>query len=386
MSEGTENALESSRPTDGNERAQKLSEELKAIQAENNAMEGVTGNFSVDVAASVANRPDGQEEGRMPVLNEAKDKDLETTNLEAHPETEEFLGWLQQRGVTISNPDTARQALNDPDLFNQPLPPLLGKLGMTMEDARAIGMDLKKEITKVTAARFREYIANTDWERRLSRENLDIVVNSEDTPRSAEDVSVAVSQILESDNLEFAQGAVWAMASAPDSPWVAKFVKSREPDPGERSASPEWTMNEMLEQRSDVAEVFGEDLLLDQVALLLKDKKTPLLLQEKVNMAEWTPMGAFNSEVLADVQEAINGHTENARVLNVFLDGLQRLEASKGLVLDFSGDNVVFKTDEQGKLIIKIIDYGCTKLEGEEPQRLAHLHGHAAQLRSLVAS
>ena len=379
MPEGPEKAPDSSQPTGGNEKAKKLAEELKDIAVQNNATEMPAVKSNVDTTPRSTVEVDERSQYTEAMTESVQADGAESMQEGESKETEAFLSWLQEKGVSVPAPEAARQVLNDPDLFNQPLPPLLDKLGMTMEDARSIGMDLKKEITKVTAARFREYIANTDWKSRLNPENLNIVVNSEDSPRSVEEVSAAVSQILESDNLEFAQGAVWAMASAPDSPWVAKFVKS-----GEGSSSPEWTMNEMLEQRSDVAEVFGEDLLLDQVALALKDKNTPIILQEKVNLEEWEPMGAFNTDVLDMVAQAIAANSENRVILNDFLNKVQVLEEAKGLVLDFSGDNVVFRQDEQGRLVIKIIDYGCTKLEGEDPQRLAHLHEHAEALRALA--
>nr|MBP9827281.1 hypothetical protein [Candidatus Saccharibacteria bacterium] len=171
---------------------------------------------------------------------------------------------------------------------------------------------------------------------------------------------------------------VWNMATTKESKWVAKFIKA-----GNESNS-EWVMREEMQQYREVLEVFGEDLLPEQVSVKLRDKQTPVLLQEKLDLTEWRPMGSFYQGVYEELQESLSSHPDNPAILKSFLDNVTLLESTKGLVLDFSGDNVVFQIDAQGRLAIKIIDYGCTKLASEEPQRLEYLHSHADKLREFI--
>nr|MBP9827405.1 hypothetical protein [Candidatus Saccharibacteria bacterium] len=170
------------------------------------------------------------------------------------PETATFMSWLESKGITIPDSQTTREVLDDPNLFNMPLRPLLDKLGMSMEDARGIGMQLKEEITKVTGARFREYLTHVEWRSRLSSENLEVDELSSSEAMTQEEASAELFSILGSQDIEFAQGAVWNMATTKESKWVAKFIKA-----GNESNS-EWVMREEMQQYREVLEVFGEDL------------------------------------------------------------------------------------------------------------------------------
>ena len=61
-----------------------------------------------------------------------------------------------------------------------------------------------------------------------------------------------------------------------------------------------------------------------------------------------------------ELREALKDK-ENKDRLKKFIDNIEKLWEEHGLLIDLIGQNLFFYRDEQGKLGIKVIDYGCTE-------------------------
>lgn len=291
----------------------------------------------------------------------------------------EFLDWLEDSGIRIADRQVAEEALDSQELPNIALKAVLARLNISLTQARSLGVPLKQRLTKISESRFRESLEGSDWQERLRPEN--IYIDSAWSTREAnpEQVSIELAKILQDKDLSFMQGTIWNAIVSDQSLWAAKYVKGEE---SEYDATK--VMETQMHQFQAVRDIMGDEMLLGQIAFHLGDRKTPMILQEKLNLDEWIPLGVFNKGVIDQVRTAISKHPDNAAVLNTFLDQIARLQEEKGLVLDLSGDNVVFQLDNMGKMNIKIIDYGCTPVMKEDATRLEHLLGHAKQLRTLT--
>lgn len=292
---------------------------------------------------------------------------------------QDLLDWLKDTGVDVGDPQAALDTLSSQDLPNIALKGVLGRLNISMEQARSLGMPLKKKLTQIVEARFRESIAQSEWQERLQPGNIAIDGEASTMDVSPDQVSGELGRILTDQDLSFRQGTIWNAVVSDRSEWVAKYVKGEESEHNSESI-----MRSQMQQFQDVRSVMGDDLLLEQVAFKLKDRSTPMILQEKLDLDRWTPLGAFNDGTYDQVRSALAANKSNSAVLKDFLDRVVQLEGVKGLALDLSGDNIVFQLDASGKMSIKILDYGCTQVEKEEPSRLERLHSHAVQLRSLL--
>lgn len=323
-----------------------------------------------------------QQAFRAPKSDTATETQPEKIQTQNNRQTEQFINSLPSLGIEVEDTNKLRGILNNPDLFNLSIDTILDGLGMKREDARNLTeiATFKKELGKVTAERFREYIVQTDWRARLQPENLAVDNRASSESLAPTEVAAELENILSSSKIEFAQGTIWNMATSNESKWVAKFIKSE----AVKGQGPVNAMATEMDQYGQVKEVFGDQALLEQVAVTLKDKETPILLQEKLNLEDWQPMGNTSKDVYAQVSEAIKANPQNTKILESFLVNINQLESEKGLILDFSGDNVVYRLDQNGLLDIKILDYGCTKAETDEADRVDGLHQHANTLRSLA--
>lgn len=290
---------------------------------------------------------------------------------------DELVGWLDNLDVKPSDPEAARQLLASSEYLDKDIWTVLSTLGVSKEKAREIGNSgLRDRLNKVGENRFHEMLAASGFRERLRPDNLTIDQTSSTAGMDAAAASTELIKILEDPNFVFRQGFGWNVAISEQSDFVAKYVKGE--------LSPAQTMRVEMEQFQQVRSVFGDEFLVPQTAVWLKDKETPVLLQQKL-VGEWQPIGLFTPDVEATIAQSLRASSENKTILSTFLDRIDQLEQQYGLLFDFSGDNVVFRLDDQGRIDIKIPDYGCVRVDQVGQQdRVFQLHNFSKRIRQLT--
>ena len=355
MAETSEPQAESSQPGDGNERRQKLAEELKAIVDEKNVMEQPTANFSVDLAQQL-------EASRLDAAYREKIKlwaDSERQRTAELPESEKplhvaILDRIKQAGVAVAHEDEVMHFLAGADLVHSKkgeyrLAELIGSDAFTPEQAlRLKELDIAGQLGALITERVRQEIGRMlPIDKVTDPENVSI--NTELSVPIDIDSIEEIRKIVSDPEFVAAQGVFQNVIVSKDSDYVLKMLKM-----GVRDKA---YAKEDIRGVIDLKKAFGTEMVADQVALDLKEPDMTVILQEKLDMNTYQVLAAGKGvrEVIALAKTS----PENMAVLRHFLDGMARLETSTGGVLDMLGDNVYFSGDSKVPLNIKIIDPGC---------------------------
>lgn len=206
----------------------------------------------------------------------------------------------------------------------------------------------RESLEKLQSAAFRHLLA-TNPEKAPSLANGSMVLQPEHSNISMQPAEVAdeVQAILADPELRFAQGRVWNVAISGRSPYVFKFNRG----------GMEAEAAEALEEYQAVKQALEPFLAVQQVVKLTDGRI--MLLQGRL-AEDWQSMraktGGIEPELATLLQVALQTEA-NKDVLRDFIKRVQSLQA-QGKLLDLLSDNVFMKL-EDGKLAIRIIDYGC---------------------------
>jgi len=145
-------------------------------------------------------------------------------------------------------------------------------------------------------------------------------------------------------NLSYERGYVMNVLIPDNEPYVLKIVRDNK--------ASKYAFRESVKHLKMARDFIEEQFLSKQVTLHSEERDTSLVIQEKLDPELWH--SSRNSKELKVAVEA----EENKKVLSKFIDQVASLYNQHGIMLDLEGDNVRLRLDDEGRLHIKVIDYG----------------------------
>lgn len=188
-----------------------------------------------------------------------------------------------------------------------------------------------------------------------------------------ETINRIIKDILVDKKSTAGQGMFWNVLVPKEIPYVLKTEKEQE----DRSLA---VSNELLLMRYPIIrDDIGREFLPKQAVLQTPGSDRYHILQEKIPLDEMTVISGSNIESFinpsndkekeygSDVRKALE-ETENKKILKKFIEGVERLYRDHHLMIDIVGDNLFFNVDSDGRLEIKLPDYGAidTKWKANE--------------------
>ncbi len=216
---------------------------------------------------------------------------------------------------------------------------------------------------EIVTSEYREALLDPRLDFAQPREGEDTeAINSlsdhERTDAGLENIRGIIKQLLDDDNGKVAQGTFWNAHLSKDIPFVLKTERPVDGE-GKRAAQIETFL-----QYEKVKREVSREFLPTQVVLRAEGSEKFVVLQERVDehnmlgVSEEAIADLTKGKALPDIQESLQGDANKATVRK-FAQELRSLWENQGLMLDINKDNVFLGIDENGKLTIKVPDYGC---------------------------
>lgn len=277
---------------------------------------------------------------------------------------ENFYNQLESHGATFEDNDKQliTEILSNPELYQvdrKKLQQLISVRNLDSNTLAKIQNDKKLgEIVRIltynliVTPEFKDMLLDTDL--KIDKEFSDIKIDKEKIHKIIKDV------LDKKDNIA-CQGYFWNAIIPTDINYVIKTELS---GLSEREIH---YRKEVIEDYPFIRDTLGSEFIPKQLVLYSYKEKENIILQEKVDIDN---MVCIRSKQLDKLFETKQGkdiidklkNVENKKILSRFLDNLYKL-TSERYIIDTAGDNLFIGFDNNDKLIIKLIDYGCEKPE-----------------------
>lgn len=280
-------------------------------------------------------------------------------------------------GLTI-NPGNLRSVITDYGILDRTLNEVKELLGIsdkldddTIKKAEAIGLKDKVNdvICEVVKKRLKMIELGATGE-----------IPSEGMIDGIESPSAIFNEIINDPDMMFRQGEVWNVLISKNAPAVLKFNKLRN---GHLQLAEEYFRN-----YDSIRQALGDDFSVDQIELMLPELGRRVLLQEKLDLEKWSALSANRLESIDGIVNLAETSPQNMEILQDFINRVVGLDTEKGLVIDSLGDNIYFRVDEDGKLEIKVVDYGVfdrSALHDEKSKRyVSDAQGFLSRLQEKI--
>jgi hypothetical protein len=187
--------------------------------------------------------------------------------------------------------------------------------------------------------------------------------DSELTELGIEKIKQIVRKILNDKECNAGQGEFWNVLVPKEIAYVLKAERQKE------DKSKQEYQKRSLFYYPVIRDVVGKEFLPRQVILKSENSSRLFVLQEKQEVDAMVKVKLSTIDLFVDGsfgQEIITALAveDNRMVLRRFVDGVRKLLSGKKLMIDMIGDNLFFQVTE-GKLEIKLVDYGCFEAKWE---------------------
>ncbi|MFZ2189015.1 MAG: hypothetical protein WAV73_05650 [Candidatus Moraniibacteriota bacterium] len=183
------------------------------------------------------------------------------------------------------------------------------------------------------------------------------------TELGIEKIKQIVRKILNDKECNAGQGEFWNVLVPKEIVYVLKAERQKE------DKSKQEYQKRSLFYYPVIRDVVGKEFLPRQVILKSENSSRLFVLQEKQEIDATVKVKLSTIDLLVDGsygQEIVAALAveDNKIVLRRFIEGVRKLLDEKKLMIDMIGDNLFFQVTE-GKLEIKLIDYGCFEAKWE---------------------
>lgn len=190
----------------------------------------------------------------------------------------------------------------------------------------------------------------------------EIVADFSDAQISELDAKEIVRNLPNDNNVQIIHGTYWDVSISEKFNYVLKTMREME-DPLENEKQKQSIFN-----YPKIKEVVGSEFFPKQIIIKSKLTGEMQILQEKQDLQkkEVLKIETVNN-LIGNAQESkfkeIFAKKENRDKLERFLFGVEKLIEKHSLILDLLGDNLFVGNDEKGEFDIKLVDYGCFKID-----------------------
>ncbi len=164
--------------------------------------------------------------------------------------------------------------------------------------------------------------------------------------------------IIDDDNTA-AQGMFWNVIIPKNKDYVLKIQRENNDN-----QEVEFARNSLF-QYPLLKEELGDGVLPKQAVIKIEGEHLAVV-QEKVDIENMISIRAasvdsiISGEYGPEIKTALEDEG-NKRKLREFIEGVERIFTQHRLMVDLVGDNLFFGVSDDGELIIKLPDYGCTE-------------------------
>ena len=304
---------------------------------------------------------------------------------------EDFISSLESFGIAVPQEERSRliDVLTSPELVDFDRNELVRMMGIDFKDKElterlSINKDLNGKFQKIlrgqlVSSEYRELLITHDakladkeeYEKSGAGEMVEYsgqeINDLEIVDFGMEKVKQMVRDILDDNESSAGQGVFWNVLVSQKSPFVLKaernFEDKNKLEYRERS----------LFYYPIIRDTIGKRFLPRQAILRSESTNRFFVLQEKQELGKMVAIKSSTIDKVIDgsygqeVMEALQTE-ENKQELREFVTGAEKLFQQHQLMIDVMGDNLFFQVAD-GKLIIKLVDYGCFENRWGDKQR-----------------
>ena len=261
---------------------------------------------------------------------------------------------IELMGIDMNNKEHVDKLSNNKDLNESFNRVLRGQL-------------ISSEYRELLLAHEVAFVGREDFEKSGANELAKYFENeindSELTELGIEKIKQIVRKILNDKECNAGQGEFWNVLVPKEIAYVLKAERQKE------DKSKQEYQKRSLFYYPVIRDVVGKEFLPRQVILKSENSSRLFVLQEKQEVDAMVKVKLSTIDLLVGGsygQEIITALAveDNRMVLRRFVDGVRKLLSGKKLMIDMIGDNLFFQVTE-GKLEIKLVDYGCFEAKWE---------------------